>query len=138
MTVLVLPRKLVEEILSDAKRRAPQEACGVIAGEVKGERKLALAVYPCRNVSRNPLVRYTIAPEDLVKALSDIEGRGMEVLGFYHSHPMGSVAPSGIDHAKASWDGASYVIVNLKGEVASWVWEEEAKRFRREKVVVED
>lgn len=137
MAMLVLTRKLADEIFRDAKRRAPREACGIVAGQIKGKRKLAMAVYPCRNVSRNPLARYTIAPEDLVKALSDIEARGMEVLGFYHSHPIGSVTPSGIDQTKASWDRASYVIANLKGEIASWVWDEESGRFRREEVEIE-
>ena len=138
MNTLVLSRKLLEQILSHARRSAPLEACGVIAGEAKGERKLARAVYRCRNAAENPVVEYTIAPEDLVRALSDIERRGLELLGFYHSHPGGGVSPSGIDLAKASWDGASYVIVNLRGEVASWVWEEEAGRFRREEVEVVD
>ena len=137
MSTLVLPRRLLEEILSHARRSAPHEACGVIAGEAKGGRKLARAVYPCRNVARNPYAEYTIAPEDLVKALSDIERKKLEVLGFYHSHPGGGVSPSGIDQARASWDGASYVIVNLRGEIASWVWDEEARSFRREEVKVE-
>ena len=137
MTTLVLPKKLLEEMLSHARDSAPLEACGVIAGEVSGGQKLARVVYRCRNVAENPLVEYTIAPEDLVKALSEIEKRGLEVLGFYHSHPGGGVSPSGIDRAKASWDGASYVIVNLRGEVASWVWEEESREFRRERVEID-
>jgi proteasome lid subunit RPN8/RPN11 len=134
--MLVIHRKLLEEILEHARRCAPQEACGVIAGESRGESRVARIVYRCRNVSSMPEVRYTIAPEDLVRALDDVERKGMEVLGFYHSHPHGGVHPSGIDYARASWHGASYVIVNLAGEVAAWLWDEEEGRFRRERLLV--
>ncbi|NOZ58342.1 MAG: M67 family metallopeptidase [Euryarchaeota archaeon] len=134
--MLVIPRKLLEEMLEHARRCAPQEACGVIAGERRGGRGIARAVYRCRNVSSMPEVRYTIAPEDLVRALDDVEKKGMEVLGFYHSHPHGGVLPSAIDSARASWHGASYVIVNLRGEAAAWLWDEEAGRFRRERLLV--
>ena len=137
--MLLIPRKLLREMLEHARRCAPREACGVVAGIRRGGRRYVRAVYQCRNVSPMPEVEYTIDPEELVRVISDIEERSLEVLGFYHSHPHGGVVPSGIDRARASWHDASYVIINLRGEAASWVWDEDSGKFRREELsVVED
>ena len=62
-----------------------------------------------------------------------IEENGMEVVGFYHSHPIGPDEPSETDAADATWDGYSYVIVSLNGShpfVGSWRWTGDGVRPR--------
>jgi proteasome lid subunit RPN8/RPN11 len=40
--------------------------------------------------------------------------RGLEVVGFYHSHPDHPARPSATDLAEAHWFGCSYVITRVE------------------------
>ncbi|HEY9013519.1 MAG TPA: M67 family metallopeptidase, partial [Gemmatimonadales bacterium] len=67
--------------------------------------------------------RYLISPEDLRQVSVELAGAGLEVLGFYHSHPDHPAEPSRFDQEHA-WPWYSYVIVGvsrgLAAELASW------------------
>ncbi len=132
--MIEMGRDIIDALKSHALREAPREACGVLAG-----RKGAVEeIYECRNASKYPETIYEIAPAELLKTLEDIESRDMEVLGFYHSHPMGLDEPSLIDEGRATWPGYSYVIVSISGEssVSSWRWDEAKNKFEKEEVKV--
>lgn len=66
---------------------------------------------------------YTIATPALLEAERWARGEGLEILGYYHSHPSGSATPSALDLANA-WPDTSYVILGMdEGEVSrvrSW------------------
>ena len=128
----MLGKGVAEKLREHAAREAPREACGVLGGR----RNRAEAVWTCRNVSPHPETCYEIAPEDLLKALDEIEEMGLEVIGFYHSHPMGLCSPSGIDERRVTWPGYSYVIISLShpGKLTSWKWVEDEGRFVKEAV----
>lgn len=126
----MIDRKVVEKLRRHASREFPREACGVLAGKDGAVTR----VYECRNVSGHPEVSYEISPEDLLKAMEDMKCRGLELLGFYHSHPAGLSRPSLIDEGRATWPGYSYVIVSPSGSISSWRWNEEKNRFEEEAV----
>ncbi len=106
--MLELEPGLMDQMLARARADAPLETCGVLGG--LGER--ALAVYPIANALRSP-VRYRADPEGLLAAFLDIEARGWELVGIYHSHPAGPDAPSATDIAEAFYPDAVYVIISL-------------------------
>jgi hypothetical protein len=58
----------------------------------------------------------------LLKAFTGAEARGMDVIGFYHSHPAGEPIPSRTDIAQATYPDTPYLIVGLKGvaKLAAW------------------
>ena len=92
----------------------------MLLGPHAGEGSLAVR---CRNVDPEPRTRYTIDPQDLVAAVRLGEDRGLEVVGFYHSHPRGPVHPSKTDEARATWVGAAYVIRSVVPEsLGAWRW----------------
>lgn len=89
-------RSVREELLAHARRDAPIEACGLIAGDDQG-----LCVYlPCRNAEASA-VRYAISPEEVLRAFRMFESRGLSVSAVFHSHPMGEAFPSATDVACA-------------------------------------
>lgn len=100
--------ELLEQMVAHAGAVAPLEACGLLGG-LPG---CALAVYPIANVAQSA-VRYTADPQGLVEAFLDIEARGWEIVGIYHSHPGGPATPSSTDVAEAYYPDAVYIIISL-------------------------
>lgn len=89
----------------DVNKRAPEEACGLLAG-VNGQ---ATAVFPLTNVLHSQ-VRYRLAPEDQWHIFQFIEKRDWELLAIYHSHPQGPSVPSSTDIAEAYYPGVIHLI----------------------------
>ncbi|VTT88195.1 Proteasome-associated protease Rpn11 [Halorubrum sp. DM2] len=94
--------------------------------------------YAADNVAETPQIRYRIDPEEQLELLEEIEAAGLDVVGFYHSHPTGPTEPSETDAAEATWPDRSYVICALDGYpfVGSWRWRADAEAFERETVAV--
>jgi len=57
--------------------------------------------------------RYEIAPAEMVEIAREARSRGLEIAGFYHSHPDYPAQWSATDLAEAHWLGASYVITEI-------------------------
>ena len=71
--------------------------------------------------------RFLIDPKDHIAARRAARGRGLEVLGFYHSHPHSPAWPSPTDVAEAAYPEAVHLIVSLEGGGA------DARLFRIER-----
>ena len=105
---LLAGRHTLQAIIDHARRDAPNECCGLLLGT--GER--VEAVYPARNECESP-TEFQIDPEDHFAALHEARERGLEVIGFYHSHPASAAVPSSRDLADASYPDAYYVIASV-------------------------
>jgi proteasome lid subunit RPN8/RPN11 len=57
--------------------------------------------------------RYQIAPIELVKIQREAHRQGLDIAGFYHSHPDHPAEWSATDFAEAHWIGCSYVITEV-------------------------
>lgn len=62
--------------------------------------------------------RYHIAPEELIRIQRQGRERGLDIVGFYHSHPDHPARWSKTDFAEAHWLGCSYVITAVDEGVA--------------------
>jgi proteasome lid subunit RPN8/RPN11 len=91
----------------------PAEACGVLLGNKVAEECAVATVIPCRNVASDPSRRYCIDPVELIRVQRQARERGLEVVGFYHSHPDHAARPSQTDIEDAHWIGYSYVITRV-------------------------
>lgn len=130
---LSLPAALREAMVEHAREGAPEEVVGVLAGDHGEERSVVERRYPAENAATTPESRYEVAPREELEILERADEAGADVVGFYHSHPSGPLAPSETDARLAAWPDRSYVIVSLAGEepeVGSWRWTGES--FRRE------
>ena len=78
------------------------------------------------NIAESP-TRFLIDPKDHIDARRAARGRGLEVLGFYHSHPQSPAWPSATDVAEAAYPDAVHLIVSLAGGAA------DARLFRIER-----
>lgn len=131
------------EPLAEAIRRAgeagyPAECCGVIAG-VPGPPKVAERLVPIPNARGDDPHRYLIDAERVRRVDAELRAEGLEILGFYHSHPDHPPVPSAFDTAHA-WPWYSYVIVAVRrgeaAELAAWVLDDEAPVMRPEELLM--
>jgi proteasome lid subunit RPN8/RPN11 len=119
---LRLSEGTISEIRREGERAYPAECCGVLAGR-PGQIKEVLHFIPAMNRRTDDPHRYLISPRDLQRAELDVRSTGLEVLGFYHSHPDHPAVPSAYD-AEHAWPWYSYIIVRVDrgraAEVSSW------------------
>ena len=89
----------------------PDEACGLLAGDVTGGQ--VGACYPTRNVAASAKL-YTVDPRQHLQADRDAEQHGMEIMGVFHSHTHTDAYPSPTDVAQAPDPDWHYVLVSLR------------------------
>jgi len=145
-----------EAIGQHGARDYPNECCGVLLGDVNGELKQVRDVValknlrhdvhyaqellpvddPERETERN---RFLIDPLDQLRVEKGARARGLEVLGYYHSHPDHPARPSAYDREHA-WPWYSYVIVSVERGIAKdltcWTLAEDGGMFLPEAVEV--
>ena len=108
---LQLSPQLWGQMVSDVSQRAPQEACGLVAGTGN----TGLAVYPLINILHST-TEYQIDPQEQFHIFQLIEENGWELLAIYHSHPNGPPKLSSRDIAEAFYPQAVYLVWYRSGE----------------------
>jgi len=85
----------------------------------------------------SPRNRFSITPDDFRSAERAARETGLDLIGWYHSHPDHPALPSEYDREHA-WPWYSYIIVSVaKGEaqaMASWRLADNRVRFEPEKI----
>jgi proteasome lid subunit RPN8/RPN11 len=88
----------------------PEEACGLLAGkQISILKSMIEAVLPVTNQLHSS-VRFYMDPIELIKAFDWMDTRELELLGIYHSHPVGPERPSPTDLAEYAYPGVAYLI----------------------------
>jgi proteasome lid subunit RPN8/RPN11 len=103
----------LEAIVAQARAVEPAECCGLLIGSGS----VITEAIQTLNVSEVPN-RFFIDPRGHIDGRRDARRRGLEVLGFYHSHPHTRAEPSETDRAEAAYPGALYLIVSLASDPA--------------------
>jgi proteasome lid subunit RPN8/RPN11 len=135
---LVFPEALQNELLDHARAGHPEEVCGILAGrEDQVERVFRInntadEVPEHRDVFRDrttgapargrKAVHYYMDPRDQLRVYNEIDGLGLEVVGYYHSHTHTEARPSPTDVRLANDLAAYYVLVSLTEEPAVRAW----------------
>ena len=101
-----------EKIVAHARKEAPVEACGLIAGHIKGEDRLIEKVYILTNTDHAE-EHFTLDPKEQLSAIKDMRANGLTPLGNWHSHPVSPSRPSDEDKRLAYDSTASYMILSL-------------------------
>jgi proteasome lid subunit RPN8/RPN11 len=92
----------------------PKEACGALIGSADGDRHEVSEFRPMRNtIEDRPWDRYELDPLEQLQVQKDAESRGLEIIGFAHSHPDHPPVPSRFD-AEHAWTFYSYVVASVE------------------------
>jgi len=106
---LSLPQSFLDEMVAHAQEDAPNECCGIIAGD--GGR--AVKLFRAKNAEASPY-RYNVEPKDLFRIYRECEANGWDFLAIYHSHTASEAFPSQTDVRLAFWPEAYYVLASLQ------------------------
>ena len=126
----------------EARRRYPEEACGYLLGRpaADGAREVLEARPAVNRRSLERERRFLLDPETVLRAEDEAEAQGMEVVGFFHSHPDHHAIPSDFDREHA-WPWYSYPIVPVAngetGRLRSWRLRDDRSGFVEESVEME-
>lgn len=105
---MVISKDIATQIIEQAEREAPIEACGYLAGA--GGR--ITKVYPMSNTERRE-DHFSFAPAEQFAVLKAVREECLEIIGAYHSHPATPARPSAEDIRLAFDPDMIYMIVSL-------------------------
>lgn len=139
-----LPQAVVDAMLAHTLAGYPFEVCGVFLGHPGPAARVAKVEPVVNRETESPRVRYQIAPEDLIHIQREAGANGLEILGYYHSHPDHPARPSETDRrvaAEGLSDGVYHVVVGVEKGVravpTAWVFRDATQSFDEEPFEVE-
>ena len=104
----------IDQIKEHAQKDYPHECCGIILGKFNGSEKTVTQVLEISNEKEeeNRHNRYLIPSSKILESELYAIKNGLDIVGFYHSHPDHSAIPSAYDveHALPVY---SYLIVSV-------------------------
>jgi proteasome lid subunit RPN8/RPN11 len=109
--MLQISQKLVDSIVSHARKDHPDEACGVIAGPADSDSPQRFI--PMINAARSPTF-YEFDSTDLLKLYRELDANDEDPVVIYHSHTATEAYPSRTDVSYASEPFAHYVLVSTR------------------------
>lgn len=134
--MIIIPQEHIKTIREHGEKDYPYECCGIMFGRF-GEKKLVSELRPINNEREDEAKhnRFLITPQEIAKAEMYAHRSGLDILGFYHSHPDHPAEPSEYDRLYA-WPVYSYIIVSVKkgvsAELTSWVLSDDRSIFNSE------
>ena len=136
MTPLVLAATADAAIRAHGRETFPHECCGALLGR---DRAVQQAFALPNTTDEGPRRRFLVRAEDYRVAEQRARDTGLDLLGFYHSHPDHPARPSqfDLDHA---WPSFSYVIVSIMSgedtQLTSWQLKDDRSAFDEEHVQI--
>lgn len=128
-------------VCRNSEQGYPDEVCGILIGVRNGDEKTVREVVAVANTWENigeRRRRFTIAPDVLLREERRARAAGLDILGFYHSHPDHEARPSETDREYA-WPTYSYVIQAVhKGislTLSSWVLRDDRSGYDEEQIL---
>ncbi len=109
--MLTVPQHLYDALRAHGEETYPHECCGIMLGHPSDGGNEVVELMRAGNTRTDSAHnRYHIAPQELIKAQREGRNKGLDIVGFYHSHPDHPAQWSSTDFAEAHWYGCSYVI----------------------------
>lgn len=137
-----VPESILDAIRAHGRETYPEECCGFLLGSSTAEGNVVTSLYRVDNKhEKDRDRRYTITPQDYVRADHEAGKNGLDIVGTYHSHPDHPARPSQTDLNEATFAGFTYVIVSVhRGEpvdLTAWTLAEDRSQFLSEAIEVQ-
>ncbi|MGA9031333.1 MAG: M67 family metallopeptidase [Sulfuricaulis sp.] len=109
MSVVRLPRSIVNQLLQLAQKSPEEEICGLISRDQRGFKKC----YPVVNVADDKKHFFALDPKGQIEAIRSMREQGEELGAIFHSHPDSPPLPSLADIEQHEYPGVLYLIISL-------------------------
>jgi proteasome lid subunit RPN8/RPN11 len=143
---LKISSELADKIRAHGAQTYPHECCGALLGrdtEVADRRvyREIHGLHPLVNRrDDSPNNRFSVTSQDVLDAEKAARQQGLEVVGWYHSHPDHPARPSQYDRDHA-WPWYSYIIVSVANRIpdqmTSWRLADDRTEFECEEVCLQ-
>ena len=145
---------LAERIRTHGAETYPHECCGALLGrdlsgvaeadpeaETSTPGREILRLFPLVNRrDDSPRNRFSVSTGDVLAAEKEACAHGLDVVGWYHSHPDHPARPSEYDRDHA-WPWYSYIIVSVQNgspqEMTSWRLNDDRLQFSPEGIEIQ-
>jgi proteasome lid subunit RPN8/RPN11 len=97
-----------KEIVEQALREFPNEACGLIAAEAG----VPVKVYPMTNADASPAT-YRLDGKEQLRVFDELDELGWDLWGIYHSHTHSEAYPSDTDRRLAFYPDSRYLVLSV-------------------------
>ena len=104
-----IPQNIIDELIAQAEKDAPDESCGYLLGTADGN---VTENYWMENTDHSP-EHFSFAPKDQFAALRYAREHGLKILANWHSHPASPSRPSQEDLRLANDPTIRYAILSL-------------------------
>jgi proteasome lid subunit RPN8/RPN11 len=139
-TMLSISKELAERIRAHGAETYPHECCGALLGRDSEPREI-VALFPLINRrDDSPRNRFSVSSQDVIDAEKSARSQGLDVVGWYHSHPDHPARPSQYDRDHA-WPWYSYIIVSVAQgqpqDMTSWRLDDNREQFSPEGIQIQ-
>jgi proteasome lid subunit RPN8/RPN11 len=149
-----LSSDIAQKIRDHGAETYPHECCGALLGRdldpaaagtpdlSKPPAREIVALHPLVNRrDDSPRNRFSVTSDDVREAEKSAAEKGIEVVGWYHSHPDHPAAPSQYDQDHA-WPWYSYIIVSVANgqpqDMTSWRLTDDRSQFTCEPLEIRE
>lgn len=106
--MFAIDRQGYDTLVAHARAEYPNEACALLSGSDGTVEK----VYALPNAEASPTF-YVVEPKAQLAAMNEIDDRGLDLVGIFHSHTFTEAYPSRTDVELAAYPDATYLILSL-------------------------
>lgn len=108
-----IKKDVYEDMIEFCRKALPYEGCGLLSGiTATGD-----TLWKLKNESLNPN-RFYMPAEAIKLAVKNMENKGGELLGIFHSHPSSPAIPSSHDIENNPYTDLAYLIISFyKGKI---------------------
>jgi proteasome lid subunit RPN8/RPN11 len=139
-TQLCISKELVEKIRAHGAETYPHECCGALLGRDNDPREILGLFSLINRRDDSPRNRFSVTAQDVLDAEKYARQQGLDVVGWYHSHPDHPARPSDYDRDHA-WPWYSYVIVSVvqgqPQDLTSWRLNDNREQFAPEGIRIQ-
>ncbi len=106
---VLIPRKIIQNILQHALQNPNIEACGLIS-QINQQ---PYRSYPIKNNAEHPESFFNMDAQQQIQAMTAMRDNNEQLFAVYHSHPSAPAIPSAMDMSQAAYPEAFYLIISL-------------------------
>jgi len=109
--IVKLTREQIGLLVEETRKKYPIEACGILFGDISSEEVVVRKIVAVHNLLESS-TNFQISPEEFLKASFEAEEEGMQLIGFFHSHPAASHPSMADIRYMALWPENLWLIIS--------------------------